>query len=342
VVEGCAMNAFYLVLGVVLLVLAVIDLVWTTLWVDGGAGPLSSRLSTQIWRGLRSLGGRRSRTLSLAGPFVLLATLFLWVALIWVGWTFLYAGDSASIHSNSSGEPATWSGRVWYVAYTMFTVGNGDFIPSRGVWQIASSVTAASGMLFVTMGVSYVISILGAVSTKRAFAGSVTALGRRGEQMVEAGWDGTSLHSLDLPLNALTSQLGLLVEQHRSYPVLHYYHSEGPGDAAAVAVAVLDEALTLIRFGVSGSARLDPALLKSAQSGVGSYLSTLNSAFIEPSDHLPPPPDLGRLRDAGIPTVSDEDFAAALAGLEERRRKLLGMIDADAWEWPPVEEASER
>jgi hypothetical protein len=334
------MNILYFALGLLLLLFGIIDLVWTTLWVDGGAGPLSSRLSTLLWRGLRRLDGRHSRILSLAGPFILTATLFLWVVLIWAGWTFLIAGDSASIYDTANNGPITWPARIWYVAYTMFTVGNGDFRPQAGSWQVVSSLTAASGMMFVTMGVSYVISILGSVSTKRAFAGSVIGLGCKGEEIVKAGWDGESFRSLDLPLSTLISQLSLLAEKHLSYPILHYYHSETQNDAAAVAVAALDEALTLLRYGVSESIRLDSALMKVAWSSVTAYLGTLNSAFIEPSDHTPPPPDLGPLRAAGIPTVSDEDFAVALASLRERRQKLLGMVDADAWEWPPVEEGS--
>ena len=336
------MNLFYFVIGAVLLVLAIVDLVWTTLWVDGGAGPISSRLSSLLWRWLRRMDGRRSRTLSLAGPLIISANLLLWVLLIWAGWTFFFAGDAASIYPTGSAGAGTWSSRIWYVAYTMFTVGNGDFMPRDGPWQIVSSLTAASGMLFITMGVSYVISILGSISTKRAFAGSVIGLGRRGEELVEAGWDGESFRSLELPLSSLTSQLSLLTEQHLSYPILHYYHSESQADAAAVAVASLDEALTLIQCGVSGEVRLDSAIMKSARSSIGAYLGTLNSAFIEPSDHAPPPPDLGRLHAAGIPTVSGEAFAAALADLDERRRKLLGMIEADAWEWPPVERPSQR
>ena len=183
------MNVFYLVLGFLLLTLAIIDLLWTTLWVDGGAGPLSSRLSTVIWRELRKLGGRRSRALSLAGPVILAVTLFVWVLLIWTGWTFLFAGDSRSLYDSRGNVPADWPDRISYVAHIMFTVGS-DLSAREGAWQIISSLTAASGMMFVTMGVSYVISILGAVSTKRAFAGSVIGLGHRSEEIVKAAWDG--------------------------------------------------------------------------------------------------------------------------------------------------------
>jgi hypothetical protein len=157
------MGTLYLLLGLGLLALVVVDLLWTALWVDGGAGPFSSRLSTALWGGLRATGGRRSRTLSLAGPLILTATLLCWVAMIWLGWALLFASDPGSLLSADDKEPADWAGRLYFVAYSMFTMGNGDYNPQGGRWQIATSFTTASGMLFVTLGVSYVLSVLGAV-----------------------------------------------------------------------------------------------------------------------------------------------------------------------------------
>ncbi len=62
------MNPVYLVVGIVVLVVGIVDIVWTTLWVDGGSGPVSGRLTTGIWKGLRVATGDRNRALSLAGP----------------------------------------------------------------------------------------------------------------------------------------------------------------------------------------------------------------------------------------------------------------------------------
>ena len=105
------MNAFYLLLGALLIVFTAVDLVWTTLWVDGSGGPLSSRLTTGLWRGLRKVGGRHSRALSLAGPLMLVASLVTWVLLLWAGWTFLFAGDADSLIDTRDQEPVTWAGK---------------------------------------------------------------------------------------------------------------------------------------------------------------------------------------------------------------------------------------
>lgn len=333
------MEPLYLAAGAVVLLAVVVDIIWTTLWVDGGSGPLSARLTTWTWRGLRRASDGR-KLLSTAGPVILTLTLAMWIGLLWLGWTLLFAGGSPALLSTQTGEPASWTGRIYYVAYTMFTNGNGDYTPASGVWEIASSFTTATGMAFVTLGVSYVLTVLGAVSEKRSFASDVTGLGDRPESFVRTGWDETEeeFGELGLSLESLANDLGLLADKHKAYPVLHYYHSEQPSRASAVAVPIFDEAMTLIGEGVEPADRPDPVLVESARSSVDTYLETLGTAFIDPADEVPPAPDLERLRADSIGTVSERAFEETVSELEERRRKLLGIARADAWEWPPVEE----
>ncbi|SFC17814.1 Ion channel [Halobiforma haloterrestris] len=339
------MQPLFLLAGAAVLVAVIVDILWTTLWVDGGSGPLSGRLTTIVWRGLRRVSRDDSRVLGLAGPLILALTLAMWIALLWLGWTLLFAGGTTALVSTQTDQPATWSGRIYYVAYTMFTNGNGDYTPTSSTWEIASSFTTATGMAFVTLGVSYVLAVLGAVSEKRSFASDVTGLGDRSERFVRTGWaDGTGdadgdrnpTRGLELPLESMATQLSLLAEQHKSYPILHYYHSESDGEASAMAVAILDDALTLHRHGIPDGRGLDPALIETARASADSYLETLDEAFIDPAPEEPPEPDLDRLREAGIPTVPDDEFETALEELSDRRRKLRGIVEADAWEWPPT------
>jgi hypothetical protein len=248
----------------------------------------------------------------------------------------VFAGSESALLPSRAGVPVTWSGRLFFVAYSMFTMGNGDFYPPAGIWQLVASFTTASGMLFVTLGVSYVISVLGAVSNKRSFAAGVTGLGDRSEAVVRLGWDGDDFDGLDLPLDTLAMQLDSLADHHKAYPILHYYHSEESKQASAMGVVVFDEALTILRFGVPEAHQPNGAIVEMARSACQNYLETLDEAFIDPATESPPSPDLDRVRRSGVPTVSDATFAAALADHDERRRRLLGVVTADAWHWPPI------
>lgn len=331
------MRLLFLAVGLGCLLVAVVDLFWTTLWDDNGSGPLSSRVMAGAWSRLRVLGGEREWVLSLGGPLILALNLLAWVGLLWLGWTLVFAGgENALVHSRPTG-PVTWIGRFYFVAQTMFTMGNGDFYPASSAWQIAAALTTASGMLFVTLGVSYVISVLDGVTGRRSYANSVLGVGKRGETFVTTGWSGEDFDQFHHLLDTLSAELSDLGAQHKIHPILHYYRSDDLLDSSARAVVVFDEALTLLRLGIPEEHRPNGALVGSARSNAESYLEAYTDT-IDPADRVPPAPDLDRLREAGVPTVSDEEFADALADLAERRRQLRAVIEASGREWPSGEQ----
>ncbi|WP_225333295.1 potassium channel family protein [Halomicrobium urmianum] len=328
------MTAVETALGAAVLVGTVLDVLWTTLWVSGGAGPLTARLATWTWRGWRAIGRDSLRVRSLAGPVILVLGLFSWIALLWAGWVLLFSGLEAPLLDTRDGGPVSLTERFYFVGYSLFTMGNGDFAPRDGAPQVATALTTASGMLFVTLAVTYVLSVLDAVTQKRSFARSVTGLGTSGEAIALAGWDGEGFDDLDLSLQDLSAQLDALSSNHKAYPILHYFYSPERERAPSVAIPALDEALTLLRFGVDEAERPNRAALGSARSSVGGYLDTLTTTFVSAADETPPPPSLDRLRAAGVDTVDEDAFADALADLRERRRRLLDVARSDVREWP--------
>ena len=331
------MNGIYLVAGVLLLTTVSVDILWTTLWVQGSAGPLTSRLMSAEWSVLRRMVGNRRRLLSLSGPIILVTSLAVWIALLWGGWTVLFAAGEPSLMDTRENGPISWAERLYYIGYTIFTMGNGDFTPQDGVWQTATAVAAGSGMLFVTLSVTYILSVLDAVTQKRSFASGVTGLGVRSEAIVESGWDGETLQSLDLPLNTYVTQLNTLISNHKAYPILHYFYSPDDQQAAPVSIALLDDVLTTLQFGVPEEDRPNIAIIKTGRSSLANYLDVLESTT-RTADRVPPPPDIAALRESGIPTVSPDEFENALEEMEQHRRKLLGIVESDERHWPGSED----
>ncbi|WP_251047564.1 potassium channel family protein [Planococcus sp. ISL-110] len=323
-----------MVLGILLIVLCIVDFTWTTLWIDGGAGPVTDRLSSFVWRAFRMIAGDHSKSLSLAGPLVLSASLVMWIATLWIGWTLVFAGFEGSISPSHGNDPISWFDRIYFAGYLIFTLGNGDFAPTEGVWQIFTVLATGTGMLFITFGVTYLISILSAVTVKRSFAASIHGVGNSAEELVESAWNGRDFHDIDSLLNTYSEQLSTLTAQHIAYPVLHYYHAANNQSAMPTAVVVLDEALSIIKFGVPIDRHPNRLLLKEARSSVQLYLETLNKSFYKPSKNVPDLPDFTYLSKAGIPLVPDKEYSEAYEKLQERRSKLLGVIEADARPWP--------
>lgn len=328
------MELFYLILGLFLIVAGITDFVWTTLWVDGAAGPITNRSSTLLWRFLRKLSKGKPRTLSLSGPIILSFTLLTWIVLLWAGWTFVFAGNTNLLINSQTLEPVTWTERIYYAGYLIFTLGNGDISPQTGFSQMATVIATGTGMLFITLGVTYLLSILGAVTKKRALAESISGIGRTGDDLVINAWNGRDFQDIDLLLNNLSSELSVITAQHKAYPVLHYYYSEETNEALPVSIVIFDEALTLFNSAIPENVRPNSLLIKEARSSVQSYLNTLQDATEKPPANVPAAVELNTLQQAGLPTVSKEQYADALSGLEEHRRQLSELLKAGAREWP--------
>jgi hypothetical protein len=330
-------NVILFILGLFLVLLGLMDSLWTALWVDGGAGPVTHRITNWVWWVMRKLiRTQRNYWLSLAGPVIQTLIVLVWVVLAWAGWVLMFSADADSLIYTRAAEmvPADFSDRIYFVAYTMATMGNGDIYPYGDGWEWVASFTAFSGMFLITMVVSFLLSVVGGVTTKRSLASQITGLGSSPAELVMDTWNGKGFPGLDLQLMGLSSQISTLTEQQLAYPVLHRYHGASIQKDSAPAIAILDDALTLLRFGIQEPYRLSPTVLKATRESVQTYLQTLAAASIYPADHVPPSPDLSRLRQAGIPVVSDEEFDQSLQTLTDRRKLLLGLVDRNSFRWP--------
>lgn len=117
-------------------------------------------------------------------------------------------------------------------------------------------------------------------------------------------------------------------------PILHYFHSERAGQSPVVSVAILEDALTLLRYGVSAQSRPNETILRSTEVSVEHYLESLHRSFIEPASRLPPTPELEPLRDAGIPTPANDTFRSDVESVENRRRTVSEVVESDERQWP--------
>jgi hypothetical protein len=329
------MNIFFLILGVIFTFWTLLEALWTTIWVDGNSAPLTSRLTSGTWKLFRSMiNAKHHRTLSLAGPVILASTVFCWIIFLWLGWTLIFYANPTSLLVKSTNSLPDFSDAVWYVAYCLFTIGNGDFTPQGDLWQVLSGVVGLTGMLTVTLAVTYILQVISAVANKRAFASQVMSIGKTAEDFVRKQWTGKSFGAIELQLNSLSGQLSVLNEQHLAFPILHYYHAARVEKSQDMAIAILDDALTIIELGVKEENQPAETILTSTRQSINSFLITLKSAFISAADNTPPTPDLSEISNSGVPTVQVHEFDERLKKAEDRRKLILGLINKGAWHWP--------
>ncbi|WP_051364260.1 potassium channel family protein [Pontibacter actiniarum] len=324
--------------GIVSVIWGFVESLWTTLWVDGTSAPLTGRVTTFIWKSMQGVFGKRNhKLLSLSGPVILIATISFWIVMIIIGWSLIFYTATDAIQNPTTKSYPDFVGRLWYITYVMFSVGNGDFTPQGNAWQLLSAVVAFGGMALVTLAVTYILQVLSAVTVKRSFASQVTSIAKSPEEFVVTQWTGNDFGDIELQLSHLSTTLSNLSEKHMAYPILHYYHAAKSEKANAVALAILDDALMAIKYGVPEEYHPSGTILKSTRSTVQTFLNTLSGAYIEPSNDTPPVPDLSFIKKCGVPTVAEEEFRKKFEEKKQRRKTVYGYLRNSAWKWPVVQ-----
>ncbi len=330
------MRILFGLIGVVILLYALIDLLWTS-FLEGGA-PLTTRVCS--WLSclmLRIHQGRENRRfISCAGLVAVVATVGCWGAMIWMGWALVFSASARSLIAADTHAPADIGERIYFVGYTIFTLGLGDFKPEGHFFQFATAVAAGSGFILFGLALAYLVPVVAAATQKRQLAVCVWALGKEPTDIIARAWNGVDSTALAPHLVSLIPMLALLGESHLTYPVLHFFHSNKRSGSASASVAALDEALTILECGLQKGCSLDLPSLGAARESITEFLNTLTPALIFAAEDTPPTPSLQSLRDIGVPVVDDDLFEEALAGLSARRRLLLALVRNEGWGWHAV------
>lgn len=324
VVAGCLV-----VLGVF------VDAFMTTLAVSAGAGPLTSVVLGACWRLFLRFHqqDKESSFLTAAGTVLLGATVLTWVAVLWAGWSLVFLGSDSVVEARTR-EPAGVADVVYYTGFTVFTLGTGDFVASTPAWRVVTAAASFLGLFLVTLAITYLVSVVSAVVTKRSLAIQVHGLGGSAGQIVTRGWTGAGFGGMfQQQLVSLTPTVAVSAEQHLAYPVLHYFHSSTRRLAAALAVAKLDDALLVLTEGVAPQCRPERDTVEPLRFALGRYLATATVPSWAPEVGPPPPPSLAELAAAGIPIVEPAAMDAAVESASERRNDLHRLVASDGWSW---------
>ncbi|MFP8959172.1 potassium channel family protein [Streptomyces nanhaiensis] len=324
------------VLGGALVVLVLADAVVTTLSMVTTTGPVSGRVARGVWRLFLAAGTRSSRggILRWSGTCTLLATFLTWAVLLWAGWFLVFTAYESAVVASTTSTPAGGWDRVYFTGYTLFTLGIGDYIPDTAWAQVATVLASLSGLFLVTLSLTYLVQVIQAVVHKREVAEQIHALGQNARHFIAQGWTGSGFSSMfNQQLVSLTAPLLRLGEQHLAFPVVHYFHSVAPQKAPARAMATLGDALLLLDVGTASGSRPDPAAIGPLGRALDQVLENLRGQFFSPAkqEESRPVPPLSVLRQVGVPTVGEEEYADRVRQYDGRRRAVQGFLHSDGW-----------
>ena len=334
--ENPLIQAALLGLGVSTLAFTAWDLYWTTL--GEGAGPLTRRLGTQLRRGVFTLYQWRStsRMLSAGGVAIILLTVITWIGLLWLGWSFIFSAFPGAVQNPIAERDANLWERIYFTGYMISTLGIGDIQPRGGLWRIVTAGASLSGLFQITFCIAYLVPVALSATFKRKVAASISSIGKTADDVVINMWNGKDWRMLTAFLQSLTPELMMLNQQHLTYPVLHYFHSLRRPAAIGVSLAVLDETLSIVEHGLQEGRGPDPGAFHSARRAISDFLQTLDAAFEDMDADTPSVPTLDRLREAGVPVVSDAKFQERMRQHAERRERLHALLCNDSWRWQAV------
>ena len=318
-------------LGVLLVLAATVDLIWTTLWVNGGGGPVTSGVEKVSWPLLKAVSGNRHGLLGAAGPIILLLSVGTWVLMLWGGWFLIFDSDPSAVISGSTKLPADEISRLYFVGYTLFTLGNGGFQPAGPGWEIATALTAGSGLFAITLAITYLLSVISAAVSARALASQVSTLGETAADTLRTAWNGQDYADLRYPLQTLTQQLAQFGEQHLAYPILQYFHSREAAKSPVLALVRLEQIVAAAEHGVPKDKRPPQLLLNSARSTIDDIVQILPKHFTNKSAGELAPPDLRPLEEELLPVLPQATLASSLEHRSQIRRKLSSLIQAHSW-----------
>lgn len=320
--------------GVFLLLLALVDFIWTVLTIDGG-GPLTRTVARWVaaatsyvatWRGGRNVRPK-------LGAVVLLGSFASWVGLTWIGWLAVFSSDPRAIIDSQTLTPADLTGRIYYVGYTLSTLGMGDYEPGADVWRVLTAIASAHGFFLFTLSVAYLLPVVSAVVNERRFAMMVSTLGEDATEIVARGFDGDGFEPLLEELRTLRASIVEVDQQHAAYPVLHQFMTRHPQVSFPLALARIEEVVNLLEAGVARRLRPHRMALHPLRRAIEEHLDTLRQAGIRAARTPPPLPDLEALRGMGVETVDPADFSRWMRRRAAARRFHRGLVEAHGWSW---------
>ena len=172
------MDFTFLALGVLLYFAVVIDIIKTTLSMNGG-GWFTSPFSHGVWTLFLKLSGSngRSRLLEQVGYLLLVFIVVLWIVGLWGSFFLLLLSQSDSVLSSSTKVPADIWEKLYYAGFTVSTLGIGDYIPATNEWSIVTDVYSFTGLAFITMSITYFVPVLSGVIQKRNLGIIISSFG---------------------------------------------------------------------------------------------------------------------------------------------------------------------
>ena len=327
----------WILAGAFVVVLVMIDVVWTTLTAMG-SGPLTTYLTEGVkWAsgGAHRLLRRRAVILP-SGSLAIVMLGGLWLMALWLGWFLLFSAFPKELVSAQTGQAADSIERIYYVGFTLSTLGMGDFKPTSDRTQLFTVMASFNGLVIVTLVITYALPLVQGAVQRRKLAFNISLLGKTPQEIVLRASHPNNVEMFESSLQALTNDLVHCSEQRLAYPILDLFYCRQRRYSLGLQIAKLDEALSILTFGLSSGVDCHAYPVSSLRSAIEQYLSRV-ACKGEPEP--PPAPSVGALDDHQLSLSRARGMQESYKYLRHRRCQLLKLVLDEGWPWSEVERA---
>lgn len=224
-----------IILGAVLVMLILYDIVRTTLTTQG-EGPVAAG----VMGAFRAFGyaamQRGRRTAANTGAMAILVLGIVWLGALWAGWVFIFIGIPEALAHSGGPVLIDHYDRIYFVGFTLSSLGIGDLYPDNSAAQMATVMASVTGLLVITLIVTYAISVVSGVVARRALAHRIYLTGEeRGDFVGKFNdLDGFAAWLADIKENLVSC-----TEQRLAYPILDNFVAKEEGFSIGIQLAKL-------------------------------------------------------------------------------------------------------
>lgn len=322
--------------GVILLVIVMVDVAWTTLTTQG-SGPITRLITSAVDLAsakAHAVFGSRA-VLVTAGPVAVVAVGSVWVLSLLAGWLLIFSAFPSGVIEAQSGQTASLAERVYFVGFTLSTLGMGDFKPGGDIPRLLTALAAFNGLVLVTLIITYAVPLVQGAITRRTLAFSISLLGSSPQEMVWRASQNNNAQGFENALGQVFSDLIQCSEQRLAYPLLDLFHCKQSRFSLGVQLSRLDEALSLLTEGLQPNYRWNSLTVENTRKVISHYLWRFVKSSNNELAELPPLPALGLLKSKNVPLADNQDDV--FENLKNRRVRLLRLVRREGWEWSAVE-----
>jgi hypothetical protein len=351
-------------IGVLLIVLVIFEIYMTVLRAHKHPGPVSKKINRWLWLMASNVANRQSQRarhliLNSVGPLLLpILTGFLLVFLL-IGYALIYFPRlPEDFHINSNAEiyqPLREA--IYFSGVTLLTIGYGDVTPRTDFMRLIALLEGFSGVAVISLVVTYLLTVSGAVQLKRAVALSFYHQAKHGADVagfITHYFRRGNFYGLEEIFRTGTRDIQILLESHLEHPVIYYYHSISVYKSMPRVLFILLEASNIINtcldqeeyINITDHPEID-TLEESALHVLNDFLVALNLEIELQQSIETPKAELKRrkhcfyrtireLQSAGIKTRTDDKIALEeyISGRERWERQLhrLGYFLGYDWD----------